>query len=48
MLVVVLETIGFMGLNHWLIFLVATALGILISFGLSHVLRRIPAVAKVI
>ena len=47
-LVVVLETIGFIGLNHWLIFLAATVLGILISFGLSHLLRRIPAVAKVI
>ena len=47
-LVIVLETIVFIGLNHWLIFLAATVLGILISFGLSHLLRRIPAVAKVI
>ena len=47
-LVVVLEAIGFIGLNHWLIYLAATALGIVISFGLSHQLRRIPAIAKVI
>ena len=47
-LVVVLEAIGFIGLNHWLIYLAATALGIVISFGLSHQLRRIQAIAKVI
>ena len=47
-LVVVLEAIGFIGLNHWLIYLAAIALGIVISFGLSHQLRRIPAIAKVI
>ena len=47
-LVLVLEAIGFIGLNHWLIYLAATALGIVISFGLSHQLRRIPAIAKVI
>mmetsp|Transcript_71303 Transcript_71303/g.168085 ORF Transcript_71303/g.168085 Transcript_71303/m.168085 type:complete len:159 (-) Transcript_71303:722-1198(-) len=47
-LVVVLEAVGFIGLNHWLIFLAASALGIVISFGLSHQLRRIPAIAKVI
>ena len=47
-LVMVLEAIGFIGLNHWLIALAATALGIMISFGISHQLRRIPSVAKVI
>ena len=47
-LVVVLEILGFIGLNHWLVFGFAAALGIVISFGLSHQLRRIPAVAKVI
>ncbi|MBT66545.1 MAG: acyltransferase [Synechococcus sp. NP17] len=47
-LVLVLEAIGFIGLNHWLIFLAASALGIVISFGLIHQLRRIPAVAMVI
>ena len=47
-LVVVFEAIGFIGLNHWLIFIAASAFGIFISFGLSHQLRRIPAIAKVI
>ena len=47
-LVVVLEAIGFIGLNHWLIALVGIFLGIMISFGISHQLRRIPAVARVI
>ena len=47
-LVVVLEAIGFIGLNHWLIALVGISLGIMISFGISHQLRRIPAIARVI
>ena len=47
-LVVVLEAIGFIGLNHWLIALIASALGITISFGISHQLRRIPPVARII
>ena len=47
-LVVVLEAIGFIGLNHWLIALAASALGITISFGISHQLRRIPPVARII
>jgi peptidoglycan/LPS O-acetylase OafA/YrhL len=47
-LVVVLEAIGFIGLNHWLIALVASALGIMISFGITHQLRRIPTIARII
>ena len=47
-LVIVLTTIGFIGLNHWLVALATSALGISISFGISHQLRRIPFVARVI
>ena len=47
-LVVLLETIGFIGLNHWLIALSVSAIGIMISFGISHQLRRIPSVARII
>ena len=47
-LVVVLEAIGFIGLNHWLIALAATVLGIIMSFGITDQLRRIPSVARVI
>ena len=47
-LVLVLEAIGFIGLNHWLIALAATVLGIVISFGIVHQLRRIPSVARII
>ena len=47
-LVVVLEAIGFIGLNHWLIALAASALGIMISFGITHQLRRIPTIARII
>ena len=47
-LVVVLNTIGFIGLNHWLTALAASTLGIMISFGISHQLRRIPSAARVI
>jgi len=47
-LVVVLEAIGFIGLNHWLVALATTALGIMISFGITHQLRRIPLVARII
>ena len=47
-LVVLLETIGFIGFNHWLIALAASVLGIMISFGISHQLRRIPSVARII
>ena len=47
-LVIVLETIGFIGLNPWLIAAAGISLGIIISFGTIHQLRRIPAVARVI
>ena len=47
-LVIVLMTIGFIGLNHWLVALSASVLGISISFGISHQLRRIPFIARVI
>ena len=47
-LVLVLESIGFIGLNLWLIALLAMPLGIVISFGLTHQLRRIPALARVV
>ena len=47
-LVIVLTTIGFIGLNHWLVALSASVLGISISFGIAHQLRRIPFVARVI
>ena len=47
-LVIVLTTIGFIGLNHWIVALATSALGISISFGISHQLRRIPFVARVI
>ena len=47
-LVIVLMTIGFIGLNHWLVALSASVLGISISFGITHQLRRIPFVARVI
>ena len=47
-LVLVLEAIGFIGLNHWLIALAATVLGIVISFEIVHQLRRIPSVARII
>ena len=47
-LVIVLTTIGFIGFNHWLIALAASVLGIIISFGISHQLRRIPSVARII
>jgi uncharacterized membrane protein len=47
-LVIVLTAIGFIGFNHWLITLAASVLGIMISFGISHQLRRIPSVARII
>ena len=47
-LVLVLEAIGFIGLNPWLIAPAAMSLGIVISFGVNHQLRRIPALARVI
>ena len=47
-LVIVLEVIGFIGLNPWLITAAGISLGIIISFGTIHQLRRIPAVARVI
>ena len=47
-LVIVLETIGFIGLNPWLITATGISLGIIISFGSIHQLRRIQAVARVI
>ena len=47
-LAVVLIAIGFIGLNHWLIALFASALAIMISFAITHQLRRIPSVARII
>ena len=47
-LVLVLEAIGFIGLNPWLIAPAAMSLGIVISFGVNHQLRRIPVLARVI
>ncbi len=47
-LVVVLEAIGFIGLNHWLVALAGISFGIMVSFGISHQLRRIPAIARVV
>ena len=47
-LVIVLEAVGFIGLNPWLIATAGILLGIIISFGSIHQLRRIPAVARVI
>jgi len=47
-LVVVLEVIGFVGLNHWLITLAGSALGIMFSFSITNQLRRIPSVARII
>ena len=47
-LVVVLEAIGFIGLNHWLIALFASALAIMISFAITHQLRRLPSIARII
>ena len=47
-LVLVLEVIGFSGLNHWLIAFASTVLGITISFGITHQLRRIPSVARIV
>lgn len=47
-LVILLKAIGFIGLNHWLIALFASATGMMISFGISHQLRRIPSVARII
>lgn len=47
-LVVVLEAIGFIGLNPWLVTLVTIVLGIMISFGITHQLRRIPTIARII
>ncbi|QNI55612.1 acyltransferase [Synechococcus sp. BIOS-E4-1] len=47
-LVVLLKTISLFSLNPWLIALSAIPLGIIISFGLTHQLRRIPTIAKII
>ncbi len=47
-LVMAIMLIGFIGLNHWIIFIGASILGIIISFSISHQLRRIPIIAKVI
>ncbi len=47
-LVIVLEVIGFIGLNPWLIAAAGISLGIIFSFGAIHQLRRIPAVARMI
>ena len=45
-LVAVLMTVGFIGLNQWLIVLTATLLTIVIAFGLTSQLRKIPAIAS--
>jgi len=47
-LVIVLEGIGSIGLNPWLITATGISLGVIISFETIHQLRRIPAVARVI
>ena len=47
-LVVVLEAIGFIGLNRWLSALAGSALGIMMTFTLTNQLRRISSVTKVI
>ncbi|MDC0269428.1 hypothetical protein OAK57_02040 [Synechococcus sp. AH-551-N23] len=36
------------GINHWPIALASSALEIMISIGISHQLRRIPSVARII
>lgn len=47
-LVVVLMAVGFIGINPWLIAIMATVLTTLFSFGIAGQLRRIPAVARVL
>ena len=47
-LVIVLLTFGFIGINPWLIAIVSTVLSVFISFELTGQLRRIPAVAKIL
>ena len=47
-LVVVLMAVGFIGINPWLIAIIATFFTSIISFGLAGQLRRIPAVARVL
>ena len=47
-LVVVLLTVGFIGINPWFIAQTATLLTSLISFGLAGQLRRIPVVARIL
>jgi hypothetical protein len=45
---VVLMTVGFVGLNPWLIAITATALTTILSFEAAGQLRKIPAIARVI
>ena len=40
--------IGFIGLNPWLIAIIATALTAIISFAVTGQLRKIPVVARVL
>ena len=47
-LVIVLQPIGLIGFNPWFTALTAIALGIVISFGIIHQLRRITTIASVI
>ena len=47
-LVMVLWAIGFVGLNHWLIALATSALGVIISFGITNQIRLIPMVARIL
>ncbi len=47
-LVAVLMAIGFIGLNPWLIAIIATALTAIISFAVTGQLRKIPVVARVL
>ena len=47
-LVAVLMAVGFIGINPWLIAIIATVVTTIISFGLTGQLRRIPSVAKVL
>jgi hypothetical protein len=43
-----LGAVVFLGLNHWLVAIATSVLGISMSFWISHQLRRIPFVARVI
>ena len=48
LLVVVMGLISLVSLNDWVSWLLGSVLGIALSFGVSHQLRRIPAVGRVV